>query len=144
MATQTHSTAPEDIVVPVQPVASRWWVLPVLFFIAVLTLCALVVAIAFLRFEQGNRAARLRLADEVQSIQDSGEPMTIDDLYAYRELPDQVQDTTGLWLAALGTSQFERMSAEGSGLPFVGVNGDERSQIILQHVRRSPGVLGRV
>jgi len=120
MATETRSPVADEIVLPVQPAASRWWIVPLLFLLALFLIVAMAAAIVLMRLQFDKRAARQAVEDEVARIQAAGEPITIDDLYAFHQVPEGVRDTTSLWLAALNSFREQQIVADGKGLPFVG------------------------
>ena len=117
---QTRPTAHDEIVIPVQPEAGRWWVVPLLVLLTLLLAVVMLVAFALIRYQVAKRAALAQVKDEVARIQAAGEPVTIEDLYAYREVKAGVRDTTALWLAALDSFHEQQLGIDGKALPFVG------------------------
>lgn len=61
-----------------------------------------------------------RLAKELERLRASGEPVTVEELEAFYEVPPPGRDTTKIWLTALAPLDTEQFRAEGKDLPFVG------------------------
>jgi len=92
-----------------------------LFFIGlvIVVLAALVAAIFAARMWAEDRVAAKAVQVEIASLQASGEPVTVSDLYRAHELPADTPDTTAAWLAAikLATGSMQR---DTQGIPYVG------------------------
>jgi hypothetical protein len=98
----------------------RWWFLATVFVIAPIGL-VLAAVLAFVGWLYGEHAAALaKVRAEVARIQAAGEPITTDDLYARGHVPAGVNDTTRLWLAALGSLDETKFNADAKSLPIVG------------------------
>jgi len=98
----------------------RWWFLAGVLVIAPLTLFVVgVLALVIWLYAQYSVAYR-QVEREVQRIQAAGEPITVRDLHAYHRPKSGVNDTTELWLAALGSFDEQQFHADGKPLPVVG------------------------
>jgi len=126
MATETRSPAADEIMLPVQSATGRWWIVPLLCLAALFLLVGMVVAYAVLQFQLGKRQSREAVEQEVARIQAAGEPITIDDLYAFHQVPDGTRDITSLWQEALNGFNEQQLTADAKSLPFVGESTDER------------------
>src|SRR5205814_7797696 len=72
-----------------------------------------------------NIAAHRWVNEEVVRIQDAGEPITIDDCYAFQAAKQPMPDITNYWLAAIDTFDEKQLSQEGKSLPVVGAAPEE-------------------
>lgn len=102
---------------------SRRWALIALVLGSPLLFIFLSVGVVALRFALENWEGQAAVDDEIARIQAAGEPITVEDLYAYHRLPPSTLDATASWTAAL-ESFDEGQLKEGQHLPFVG-DGDE-------------------
>src|SRR5262245_32567651 len=90
--------------------AVRWllW----LFFIAVglFALAGFAGGLFALRWWAEQQAAAAAVADEVARLRLAGEPITVEDLYRFHEIPAGVPDTTPAWLAAMKSCDAARLN----------------------------------
>ena len=82
-------------------------------------------AVIGLQFQLARRVAEAAVKAEVARIQAAGEPMTIEDLYAYHRVPPGTPDTTAAWIAVLKSFDEKELSAAGKALPIIGLGTDE-------------------
>ena len=123
MATDVQSKpakpATEPLKLPAQP-AMKWWVVPLLAFGGLVLLVLLAVVVFVFKWRADSAAALARVKKEVARVEASGQPISIESLYAYHRVPDGVRDSTPLWIAALGTFDEKQFNIDGKSLPFVG------------------------
>jgi hypothetical protein len=100
--------------------ATRWWLIPSLALAILFLLAVLTVAVVAWRMRQQHHAAVLAVENAVARAQAAGEPVTIEDLYAFHALPSGVTDTTRLWQFALQSFDPKQFTADGKDLPCVG------------------------
>lgn len=69
-------------------------------------------------------AGRRHLAKELERVRASGEPVSVEDIQAFYEVPSNGRDMTNIWLTATAPLDISQFKADGEGLPFVGEMSD--------------------
>lgn len=90
---------------------------------APILLILIAAVVIVLRFQLQSRAAQTAIDAEIKRVEAAGEPITIDDLYAYHRVPSGKPDTTAAWLEVLKSVDETKIRA-GRELPIIGI-GDE-------------------
>lgn len=67
-----------------------------------------------------SHTSRRQVADELERIRASGEPLSIQELETFYETPPQGRDTTKIWLTAVAPLYTSQFREDGNGLPFMG------------------------
>jgi hypothetical protein len=114
-----------EIDLPAASLVVRWFVgfLCVLFGLVLLLILG-GVFFAFQVWAQNSAAARA-VEEEVARLRQSGQPMTVEDLYRFHAVPENIADNSASWLAAQRSCNSKKLYAAGTGLPFVG-DGDAK------------------
>src|SRR5262245_45456996 len=94
------------------------WLVMILLIAALLA--AFAAGILALRWWVQDRAAATKVDREIARLKSAGEPVNAEDLYHLHALPEGVNDTTAVWIAAQEACNASRLNQDGKKLPFIG------------------------